>query len=101
MPVFTPSDDMQGAKFVGVNLRDARFVRADLSGVVMRGVDVQGRTLTPLGSWVAIVPCSSTASTWSHSSTPSSTAAFPAAPTGKPPIRMACAPHGPRSNAPG
>ena len=30
------------AEFVDANLRGARFVRADLSGAVMRAVDVQG-----------------------------------------------------------
>jgi DinB superfamily/Pentapeptide repeats (8 copies) len=42
MATFTRSDDLVAAQFVGANLRGARFVRADLSGVVMRGVDVQG-----------------------------------------------------------
>jgi hypothetical protein len=42
MTTFTGSDDLQGAEFVDANLRAARFVRADLSGVVMRAVDVQG-----------------------------------------------------------
>src|SRR6478752_8925424 len=42
MATFSRSDDLQGAEFVDANLRDARFVRSDLSGVVMRGVDVQG-----------------------------------------------------------
>lgn len=32
---------LEGARFVGRNLREARFVESDLSGVVMRGVDVQ------------------------------------------------------------
>ena len=41
MTTNTWSDDQQGAEFVDTNLRGARFVRADLSGVVMRGVDVQ------------------------------------------------------------
>ncbi len=41
MATFTGSDDLQGAEFVDADLRKARFVRADLSGVVMRGVDVQ------------------------------------------------------------
>jgi hypothetical protein len=40
MAAFTRSDDLQGATFVGVNLRGARFVESDLSGVVMRGVEV-------------------------------------------------------------
>jgi DinB family protein/pentapeptide repeat protein len=38
---FTRSDDLQGAQFLDVNLRGARFVGADLSGVVMRGVEVR------------------------------------------------------------
>ena len=42
MATFSRSDDLQGAEFIDANLRDARFVRADLSGIVMRGVDVQG-----------------------------------------------------------
>jgi uncharacterized protein YjbI with pentapeptide repeats len=42
MAAFTRSDDLQGAEFVDVNLCGARFVRADLSGVVMRAVDVRG-----------------------------------------------------------
>lgn len=42
MATFTRSDDLQGADFVGVNLRGARFVGSDLSGVVMRGVDLPG-----------------------------------------------------------
>ena len=42
MATFTRSDELQGATFVDANLRGARFVRADLCGVVMRGVDVQG-----------------------------------------------------------
>ncbi|MDQ0372047.1 DinB family protein [Cellulomonas humilata] len=40
MAAFTRSDDLQGATFVGANLRGARFVESDLSGVVMRGVEV-------------------------------------------------------------
>src|SRR5215218_8894012 len=39
---FTRSDDRHGAEFVDADLRDARFVGADLSGVVMRGVEVRG-----------------------------------------------------------
>jgi DinB superfamily/Pentapeptide repeats (8 copies) len=39
---FTRSDDLNGAQFVDASLRGARFVRSDLSGVVMRGVDVAG-----------------------------------------------------------
>jgi hypothetical protein len=42
MAKFTRSDELQGAEFVDVDLRGARFVRAALSGVVMREVDVQG-----------------------------------------------------------
>ena len=42
MPTFIESDEPQGRDFVDVNLRGARFVRADLSGVVMRAVDVAG-----------------------------------------------------------
>ncbi len=42
MRTFTGADELEGAEFVDANLRGARFVRADLSAVVMRGVDVQG-----------------------------------------------------------
>src|SRR5215212_11200947 len=42
MATFTRSDSLQGAEFVEANLRGARFIRSDLSGVVMRGVEVQG-----------------------------------------------------------
>jgi hypothetical protein len=42
MATFGRSDDLQGAKFVNVNLRGARFAQSDLSGIVMRGVDVSG-----------------------------------------------------------
>lgn len=42
MATFTGSDDLQGAQFFDVSLRGARFVRSDLSGAVMRGVDVDG-----------------------------------------------------------
>lgn len=41
MAIFGRSDDLQGAEFVDANLRRARFVGADLSGVVMRGVQVE------------------------------------------------------------
>ena len=41
MASFSRSDDLQGASFVGANLRGARFVESDLSGVVMRGVQVE------------------------------------------------------------
>jgi uncharacterized protein YjbI with pentapeptide repeats len=42
MTTFTQTDDLSGANFVDANLRGARFVRSDLSGVVMRAVEVQG-----------------------------------------------------------
>jgi DinB superfamily/Pentapeptide repeats (8 copies) len=42
MATFTRADELREAEFVGTNLSRARFVRADLSGVVMRGVAVQG-----------------------------------------------------------
>jgi hypothetical protein len=42
MATFSQSDDLQGAEFVRVNLRGARFVISDLSGIVMRGVELQG-----------------------------------------------------------
>jgi len=43
MAAFTGSDGPQGAElFVDADLRGARFRRADLSGVVMRAVDVRG-----------------------------------------------------------
>ncbi|WP_350279745.1 DinB family protein [Kribbella sp. HUAS MG21] len=42
MAKFGESDDLKEAEFVGVNLGGARFVESDLSGVVMRGVDLQG-----------------------------------------------------------
>jgi hypothetical protein len=41
MATFTQSDEPQGAEFVDADLRGARLVRANLSGVVMRAVDVQ------------------------------------------------------------
>jgi len=41
MATFTRSDELRGAEFVDVDLRDSRFVRTDLSGAVMRGVEVQ------------------------------------------------------------
>jgi hypothetical protein len=40
MTTFTRTDELQGAEFVDVDLRAARFIRTDLSGVVMRAVDV-------------------------------------------------------------
>jgi uncharacterized protein YjbI with pentapeptide repeats len=63
MATFTQSDELEGAEFVDVDLRGARFVRANLSGVVMRAVDVQGRTSTHRGSSTARASCASTAST--------------------------------------
>ncbi|MFD4636133.1 DinB family protein [Lentzea sp. NPDC058436] len=39
---FNHSDDLRGAAFVDVSVRGARFTRSDLSGVVMRAVDVSG-----------------------------------------------------------
>jgi hypothetical protein len=42
MATFTWSDDLQAAEFINARLRGARFVRSDLSGVVMRGVRVEG-----------------------------------------------------------
>ena len=42
MPEFTRKDELAGARFSDVNLRGSRFVRTDLSGAVMRGVDLVG-----------------------------------------------------------
>ena len=42
MTTFTRTDDLKRAEFRGVNLHRARFVESDLSGVVMRGVEVEG-----------------------------------------------------------
>lgn len=41
MAEFTSSDDLRGATFKDVNLRDARFTGVDLSGAVLRGVAVE------------------------------------------------------------
>ncbi|GAA1569672.1 DinB family protein [Kribbella hippodromi] len=41
MAKFGRSDDLKGAEFFEVNLHGARFLECDLSGVVMRGVDIQ------------------------------------------------------------
>lgn len=41
MVTFGRSDDLQGAEFRDVNLKGARFVGAELTGVVMRGVEAQ------------------------------------------------------------
>jgi len=40
MATFGRSDELENALFRGVNLRGARFVESDLSGVVMRGIDI-------------------------------------------------------------
>lgn len=45
MTTFSRSDDLQGARFTGTSLRGARFVEADLAGVVMRGVELQSADL--------------------------------------------------------
>jgi hypothetical protein len=42
MTTFTQTDELHGSKFVGANLRGARFIESDLSGTVMRGVEVSG-----------------------------------------------------------
>ena len=42
MVTFKRSDELREAEFAWHGLTGARFVEADLSGVVMRGVDVQG-----------------------------------------------------------
>ncbi len=42
MTAFTQSDDLQAATFTDVNLSSARFVRCDLSGVILRAADVSG-----------------------------------------------------------
>jgi hypothetical protein len=42
MATFSGSDELLGAEFVDAALRGARFIRADLSRVVMRAVDVSG-----------------------------------------------------------
>jgi hypothetical protein len=41
MTKFDRSDGLQGAEFMYVNLQGARFVESDLSGIVMRGVEVK------------------------------------------------------------
>ncbi|MEV6281949.1 DinB family protein [Kribbella sp. NPDC051770] len=40
MATFDRSDELRGARFSGVDLQKARFVGCDLSGVVMRGVEI-------------------------------------------------------------
>ncbi len=42
MTSFTQSDDLEGAEFVDVNARGARFTRSDLSEAVMRAVEING-----------------------------------------------------------
>jgi hypothetical protein len=42
MESFAQSKDLQGAEFVGANLRGARFIESDLTGVVMRGIEARG-----------------------------------------------------------
>jgi hypothetical protein len=42
MATFDSSDELTGATFTDADLRRARFVGCDLSGVVMRGVQVEG-----------------------------------------------------------
>ncbi len=42
MATLPPPDDVAAPQFVDADLRRARFVRADLSGVVMRAVDLAG-----------------------------------------------------------
>ena len=42
MATFSQSDDLRNAEFRGANLSGARFVESNLSGVVMRGVDIAG-----------------------------------------------------------
>jgi hypothetical protein len=59
MATFTRSDELEGAQFVGTNLRGARFVESDLSGVVMRAVDIAGADidapwLHPDGSFLRV-----------------------------------------------
>ena len=40
MATFRGSDGLRGATFADVDLREARFVGSDLSGVVMRAVEI-------------------------------------------------------------
>lgn len=42
MATFGRSDDLKGAEFVRVDLGGARFLKSNLSGIVMRGVEVDG-----------------------------------------------------------
>jgi hypothetical protein len=49
MATFAGSDDPQGAEFVDVGLRGARFIRAHLSGVVIRDVHPAGADIDAPG----------------------------------------------------
>jgi hypothetical protein len=51
MADFNSSGELDGQSFVDANLRGARFVRSDLSGVVMRAVEIQGADID--APWVA------------------------------------------------
>jgi hypothetical protein len=51
MAAFTGSDDLRGAEFVDADLTGARFIRALLADVVMRGVDVNGAEID--APWLA------------------------------------------------
>ncbi len=51
MAKFGQSDDLKEAEFFEANLRGARFVECDLSGVVMRGIDIQGADID--APWLA------------------------------------------------
>jgi len=51
METFDHTDDLQGPTFTATNLRGARFIRADLSGTVMRGVDLLGADID--APWLA------------------------------------------------
>src|SRR5580692_9168050 len=42
MAAFARTENLQGAEFIGADLRGARFIESDLSEVVMRGVRVEG-----------------------------------------------------------
>jgi len=97
MATFTQTDDLQGAEFTDVSLRGARFVRCDLSGVVLRGAEVSGADIDApwllsgdnvlLVNGVNVAPCSTAASRAANSAAPK---------TPPPSVRR-----GPRSNAPG
>ncbi len=79
MATFSRSDVFTDARFTDSDLTRTRFVGCDLSGVVMRGVQIGPPTSTPRGSSRATGTSWSTASTCSPMSTPSSTAASPGA----------------------